>query len=161
MEQHAVVFFLTPYPTLCIFVSVDLDYNKIYEATRTKIAELENERAELDREIARRRQFLLNLGRMLGKEGPSPSKGKYQGAGMKAACALVLKAAYEPLTPTDVHERLKEAQFAFAKRANPVSIVGITLRRMAQAGEVINHGSERRPSYVWKWPAGTENARNA
>jgi hypothetical protein len=140
-----------------MMIQMGLDYNKVYEATRTEIAELERESAELDREIARKRQFLLSLGRMLGKDGPVRSKGKYQGQGLTPACALVLKAAYEPLSPTDVYERLKDAQFRFAKRASPVSTIGITLKRLADSGKALRQGSDRRPLYTWNWSSKTEN----
>lgn len=113
------------------------ELRKIAEKTEAKLKGLLSERAELDKEIARTKKYLINTLQMIeGKSDPAIAKklaatiSKRGKAGLRDMCLEVLEGAYEPLTATDIVKELTDRGFAIDKYRKPLSVVSTTLKRL-------------------------------
>jgi hypothetical protein len=124
---------------------METDYNALYETVTVELQDLRSQKTALEKEIARKRQFLVSLGRMLGKPASTDSP-----QGPKGAILEVLQAANEPLTPAEIVSRAKELGYSFTASKNPMPPVVATLKRMVDSGEAVAmQWLNNRTAYRW------------
>jgi predicted Zn-ribbon and HTH transcriptional regulator len=140
---------------------------KTAESTEAKLVELFSERTSLakeitriDKEIARVKKYLIGTIQMI--EGtsnvqlpPNLAKilAKRDQAGLKEKCIEVLKAAYEPLTATEVIKELQDIGYSLEYK-KPLAVVSTTLKRLVESQEVRPTKKDGKTAYKW---IGSEN----
>lgn len=132
------------------------ELRKTAERTEAKLSRLLNERADLDKEIARVKKYLINTLRMIqGTHRPQLDKrqakilSEQAQSGLKEVCLEVLQGAYEPLTATEIVTELKERGFPIDDYRKPLAVISTTLKRLVKDQKIIEEDKEGRNAYRW------------
>ena len=116
-------------------------YNKALEDAQAELVELTNQRADIDRRIARLKAFIAAARNV----NPASFTEAVQNwlndfvvpASLKDACVQVLHAAYKALTSSEVVYELRELGFDIDSYSNPVAVVTTTLKRLVESSEAL------------------------
>ena len=132
-------------------------HKRMFSELKDELDQLLDRRAQLDRQIARLRQALIGLDRVVTGESaqqkPEALKailGLRSKVGLKDMVIEVLRGAYRPLTPAEVVKGLEELRYDFGKTTNKTGAVTVTLIRLAGTGEVKIHKKDGKKSYEWQ-----------
>lgn len=113
---------------------METDYEKIYEDAIFELELLISKKKDMEREIARKKQFVISLGRMLGKPDAELADIPFS---LKTIIIETLRAANEPLAPSQIIHRVREyAPNFFSNYKNPLPPVTTTLKRLVKAKQV-------------------------
>lgn len=139
------------------------DLKRTVESTESKLGKLLNERAvlaqeiaRLDKEIARVKKYLIGTIQMIEDTSnaqlpPNLAKALVarDQAGLKEMCLEVLKAAYEPLTASEVIKELQDRGHPLIYK-KPLPVISTTLKRLVDSGEAIPMKKDGKVAYEWK-----------
>jgi hypothetical protein len=103
-----------------------IDYRKLYDNAVSELARLEAECAAL-------RQTIAALAPLVGESSPN---------GLTDAIRTILAQAEEPLSASDIRDRLASMGFDMKGYSNPLSTIHTILRRLTESDEadVQRHG---------------------
>lgn len=124
-----------------------------YKDAKAKLAGLITEREELDRQIARLKQYIVSVEPFVAEQRDIErvtNRLYPPDAGLKAMCLEALTAAYVPLTPAEIVARFKEMQFDIDKYSNPLAVVTTTLKRLVESGEAEEVEKDGKKAYQIK-----------
>lgn len=123
-----------------------IDYTSWYTNARAELAKVQEEKAQFQREIAARDQQIAALVQTMNAiaplvgeraiEVPAGTEGEPPAVGMTDSIRAILKEAGEPLTASEVRERLETAGFDMKSYSNPLATIHTVLRRLTDAGEL-------------------------
>jgi len=122
-------------------------YKRDLKEAREELDGLLEKRAALDKKIAK---LLLEIGSLARLTGgwdsiaqliSNTKKATVQELGLKASCREVLLAADDPLTPSEVVQRIEELGLRRTD-ASLLASIHTTLRRMAQQGQAEEMGTK-------------------
>jgi hypothetical protein len=126
------------------------DYRRALEAAVHEYERLIAEQAALEGRIAQLKHSIAALTRLCGYEPTVP-------LGLTEACRLVLRNAVQPLTALQVRDRLVSIGIDLDKYSNPLASIHTVLKRMHEAGEVVERDRDDEPSvraaYTFVLPA--------
>lgn len=133
------------------------ELRRIAQKTEVKLVGLLSKRAELDKEIARTKKFLINTLQMVeGTSNPEIAKklakaiSEHKQSGLREMCLEVLQGAYEPLTATEIVKELTDRGFAMdIKYKKPLAVISTTLKRLVDK-EIEQVKKEGKAAYRWK-----------
>ena len=130
-------------------------YSSALDAAVHEYERLGDQRRAIDRRLAELAQTIGTLTRLLGLVPTVP-------LGLTDACRLVLRSG-QPMTPTDVRDRLTAIGVDLSVYASPLSAIHTVLKRLQKAGELRPAQSAAGRSYVWHarpaaMPVSTESA---
>jgi hypothetical protein len=119
------------------------EYRRALDAAVREYEKAIADRTQLDARIAQLQHSIAALTRLCGFE-PTVS------FGLTDACRLVLRNAAEPLTATQVRDRLVSIGLDLARYSNPLASIHTVLRRMRDGGEIVERDREDddRTAYV-------------
>lgn len=109
------------------------------DRVRTHKIALALEVEECDKQIAALTQTMRALAPLAGEELPkafAADENEMPAGGMTDCVRAILKRAAEPLTATEIREKLEHIGFDMESYSNPLSTVHTVLRRLAESGEV-------------------------
>ena len=138
------------------------DYRRALDAAVREYEQLIAEHASLEGRIAQLKHSIAALTKLCGYEPTVP-------LGLTDACRLVLRNAVQPLTAIEVRDRLTSIGVGLDKHSNPLASIHTVLKRMREAGEIVERDRDDEPStrtaYVFALPvtgiagAGTSRRR--
>src|SRR5215208_4822303 len=126
----------------------------------SKRTSLAQEIARIDKKIARIKKYLIGTIQMI--EGTSKVQlppnlakilAKRDQAGLKEKCTEVLKAAYEPLTATEIIKELQDIGYSLEYK-KPIAVISTTLKRLVGSQEIRSTKKDGKTAYKW---IGSEN----
>jgi hypothetical protein len=131
------------------------DYKVIIQTALEELHELEAERLQIEsrhEEITERikhlRELLGVLSRMYKIDIPGiTSKSSLADLNLIDAIRTVLRLSVEPLTPVEIKEWLKDAEFDIDKYSNPLAVIHTTLKRMDKNAEVKEETKKGKKTY--------------
>lgn len=138
----------------------DEQYRQALEAARRELAELEAERAELDRRIERKKQGILGLSQLVSDDDEdAPSIMDIMRAmlgepeGLTDGCRAVLRSANHGLTPTEVRDGLIALGYDLSGYSNIMASVHQILKRLVASGEAnklrLSGRMDGKTAYIW------------
>jgi hypothetical protein len=124
------------------------DYRRALDAAVREYEQLTADRAQLDARISQLQHSIAALTKLCGFEPTVP-------LGLTDACRLALRNAPTPLTALELRDRLASIGIDLSKYSNPLASIHTVLRRMREAGEIVERNREydERTAYVSVLPA--------
>jgi hypothetical protein len=126
-----------------------VDYTSWYSNARAELDKLQEERVQLkrtldecDKHIAALVQTVNALAPLVGEEPIAPPPPEDAPAGMTDCVRKILAEAAEPLSASDVRDRLETMGFEMKSYSNPLATVHTVLRRLSESGEAEAHDCE-------------------
>lgn len=115
------------------------DYRRALDAAVREYERLIAEHSALESRIAQLKHSIAALTKLCGYEPTVP-------LGLTDACRLVLRNAAAPLTALEVRDRLASIGIDLDKYSNPLASIHTVLKRMHEAGEIVERDREDEPS---------------
>lgn len=115
------------------------DYRRALDAAVREYERLLGEHTALESRIAQLKHSIAALTKLCGYEPTVP-------LGLTDACRLVVRNATAPLTALDVRDRLHSIGVDLDKYSNPLASIHTVLKRMHDAGELVERERENEPS---------------
>lgn len=115
------------------------DYRRALDAAVREYERLAAEHAALESRIAQLKHSIATLTKLCGYEPTVP-------LGLTDACRLVLRNAVAPLTALEVRDRLASIGVGLDKYSNPLASIHTVLKRMHDAGELVERDRDDEPS---------------
>ena len=122
-----------------------LDYKSWYADARTEFDNLQTQRAQLknnldecDKQIAALVQTINAIAPLVGEEpvaAPATEEPDAPPAGITDSIRTILAEAREPLSASEIRERLETMGFDMKSYSNPLATVHTVLRRLTESGE--------------------------
>jgi hypothetical protein len=120
------------------------DYRRALDAAVREYEALIKQRADLDGRIAQLTHSIGTLTRLCGYVPTVPW-------GLTEACRMVLKAAGQPLTVTEVRAQLEAMGFDLSRYSNALAAIHTVIRRLGDSHETeLVARAWSKPAYVWK-----------
>ena len=122
------------------------DYKRALDAAVREYERATAEHAALETRLAQLKQSIATLTKLCGYE-PTVQ------FGLTEACRMVLRNAKRPLTAPDVRDRLVAIGLDMDRYSNPLASIHSVLKRMHEAGEVIERDraedAQAKAAYVY------------
>lgn len=130
------------------------DYKQALKRAEERLTKLLEQRAALDKRIAKLRQEIGSLAHLSGEPKPDPTyrlvADVKREMGLKGVCRQVLLASDEPLTPAEVILGIDRLGRQYEDYNSLLASVHTTLRRMAESGEAEESSKEGKKAYRLK-----------
>jgi len=122
------------------------DYRQALEAAVREYEELGRQRQDIDKRLAQLAQTISSLNRLCGFTANVFW-------GLTDACRVVLRNAGQPMTPTEVRDRLEAIGLDLSKYSSSLSAIHTVIKRLVQAHEVqLVELESGRFAYEWQRP---------
>jgi hypothetical protein len=124
-------------------------YLKAYKAAQKEYEELQAKRAEIDSRLARVRQIVLSLARLVGDEQVTDSD--LVDSGLTEAVGKVLRVTGASLTPAQIRDELARMGFDIKRFKSIIPSITKVLERLSKKGHVDigkQRGSKKK-FYMW------------
>ena len=123
------------------------DYRQALEAAVREYEELGRQRQDIDSRLAQLAQTIGSLNRLCGFTANVFW-------GLTDACRVVLRNAGQPMTPTEVRDRLEAIGLDLSKYSSSLSAIHTVIKRLVEAQEVrLVELESGRFAYEWQRPA--------
>ncbi len=123
------------------------DYRQALEAAVREYEELGRQRQDIDSRLAQLAQTIGSLNRLCGFTANIFW-------GLTDACRVVLRNAGQPMTPTEVRDRLEAIGLDLSKYSSSLSAIHTVIKRLVEAQEVrLVELESGRFAYEWQRPA--------
>ena len=135
-------------------------YKKSLEAAKAEMAELLRKRNDLDSRIGKLAPVIEYLSALCDQELPPPDfpMPSELDLGLSDAIRLAFKSvAPEPLTPTEVRDKLRASGFNLDKYANELPPIHNTIIRLLKNGE-IEESVPKRDGKAYRWVSSLKRA---
>jgi hypothetical protein len=129
-------------------------YRRDLQKHKRQLVSLLNERKKIDEQIARLQPLINHLEGLCHELGDRAARDTAAKAamttGLTNSARATLEAAFEPLTPAELKERMETKGFDFSHYSLPLSSLHVVLQRLVKAGQakvVTQKGGKK--AYQW------------
>jgi hypothetical protein len=128
---------------------MSIDYTSLYKSAQAELLTLREEKAELERTIANRDaqmaaliQTMNAIAPLVGEKpvnDPSIVETENPPAGMTGCIRTILSKAGEPLSASEIRDKLESIGFDMKSYSNPLATIHTILRRLTESSQVEAH----------------------